>query len=241
MLRSTSLLVIASFTVLATVSWPHGQEVIDQDIWVPAPPLAHCVVPELAGRVFQATLAPGGREYLPGRCGREQPASVGERVTLRGLTAQEALNRLVQLDARYQWVEQDGVLIVRPVGAWNDANHFLHRRVSVAFTDQNVGGALNALLTAIGPTQFRGERTFNTLDMNRLFSVSVNARSVLEALNTVARTHGRLQWGVGYCKPESRVEFARVMLHTFDDGGIGGQPMDTVTDETGKGYVPCNK
>jgi hypothetical protein len=232
MLRWNSLLVIVSFFVLAPVPSPGWQAVIDGDIWVPAPPLGHCIVPELAGNVFKATLTPGGDEYLPGRCGNQAP-SAGERVSLRGLTAREALDRLVQLDARYRWVETDGVLIIRPVTAWDDANHFLHRTVSVVFAEQNVGGALYALLTAIGPTKFTGsgERTFNTVEMNRRFSVSLNATSVLEGLNAVVRTHGRLQWLVGYCQPESNVEFAIVMLHTFDDGGIGGQP----------GSVPCNK
>src|SRR6476661_957573 len=69
MLRWNSLLVIASFFVLAPLSSPTRQAVIDQDIWVPAPPLGHCVVPELAGTVFKATFTPGGDEYLPGRCG----------------------------------------------------------------------------------------------------------------------------------------------------------------------------
>jgi hypothetical protein len=215
--------------------------VIDQDIWVPAPPFGHCVVPELAGQVLEATLTPGGEEYLPGRCGNEPPLSAGERISLRGLTAREALDRLVQLDPRYRWVENDGLLIVRPVAAWNDANHFLHRTVSVAFAVQNVGGALNALLTAIGPTRFSGERTFNNPEMDRTFSVSLTGTSVLGAMNAVVRTHGGLHWLVGYCQPQSRVEFAMVMLHTFDQGGIGGRPMDTVTDQDGVGHVPCSK
>jgi hypothetical protein len=225
MLRWNALLAIASCFVLAPVSSPSWQAVIDQDIWVPAPPLGHCVVPELAGIVFKATVTPGGHEYLPGRCGSRAPAA-GERENLRGLTAREALDRLVQLDARYRWVDRDGVLVVRPVTAWDDANHFLHRTISVAFVDQNVGGALFALLTAIGPTKYTGsgERTFNTVDMNRRFTVSLDATPALEALNAVVRTHGRLQWLVGYCQPESKAEFAMVMLHTFDDGGIGGQP-----------------
>jgi hypothetical protein len=241
MVRWNSLLSIVLSFALAPVPPPGWQAaVIDQDIWVPAPPLGHCVVPELAGHVFKATLSPGGVEYLPGRCGRHVP-SRGERVSLRGLTAREALDRLVQLDARYRWVERDGVLIVRPVIAWDHPGHFLHRTVSLAFTDQNVGGALSALLTAIGPTKFPGERTFNTLQMNRRFSVSLNATSVLEAMNAVARTHGDLQWLVGYCQPQSKVEFASVMLHTFDDGGIGGQPVGTTVDENVQAYVPCNK
>lgn len=240
-MRSNSLLAVVLFFALAPVSPPGWQAaVIDQDIWIPVSPLGHCVVPELASHVLKATLSPGGLEYLPGRCGKQAP-SMGERVSLRGLTAREALDRLVQLDARYRWAERDGVLIVRPVTAWDHPAHFLHRTVSVAFTDQNVGGALSALLTAIGPTKFLGEGTFNTLQMNRRFSVSLNATSVLEALNAVARTHGDLQWLVGYCQPQSKVEFARVMLHTFDDGGIGGQPMDTAIGENGQTYVPCDR
>jgi hypothetical protein len=198
-------------------------------------------VPELASHVFKATLTPGGEEYLPGRCGNEKPVSPGESISLRGLTAREALDRLVQRDPRYRWVESDGVLIVRPVAAWNDPNAFLHRTVSVAFANQNVGGALNAVLTAIGPTRFFGERTFNTPEMDRTFTVSLDGTSVLDALNAVVRTHGRLQWLVGYCQPESRVEFATVMLHTFDQGGIGGRPMETVTDQNGVAHVPCSK
>jgi hypothetical protein len=87
-----------------------------------------------------------------------------------------------------------GVLVVRPVTAWDDANHFLHRTISVAFADQNVGGALFALLTAIGPTKYTGsgERTFNTVEMNRRFSVSLDATPALEALNV----NQRVRWSL---------------------------------------------
>jgi hypothetical protein len=79
MLRSCSLLVAASFAVLAPVSSPRAQvqAAIDQDISMPAPPFGHCVVPELAGLVFKATLTPGGEEYLPGRCGTRNRAPLG--------------------------------------------------------------------------------------------------------------------------------------------------------------------
>jgi hypothetical protein len=214
------------------------QRVIDQPIWVSG--LHPCLVPELAGHVFEAALIPGGSEYLPGRCADVKATRLSERITLRGLTVPEALNRLVQLDARYRWVETDGIFVVRPLESWNDETHFLHRTISVAFTDQNVGGALHALLTAIGPTRWGPEhRTYNTPDMNRYFSVALDRTSVLDALNAVVRRHGRLQWSVGYCQPQRKVEFARFMLHTYDGGGLGGQPVDNLTDESGKQYNPC--
>ena len=221
--------------------WTVPQQIIEHDIWITAPPLPHCAVPELAGRVFDAVTTVGGVEYLPGRCsgaGPERPPSVAGRVSLRGLNAREALDRLVEMDPRFRWMEIDGVLVIRPVDAWNDLEHFLNRTVSVAFTDQNIGGALVALLNAIGPGEFRGGRTFPTAESNRTFSVSVHA-STLAALNTVVRTHGRLSWGLGYCQPQRRVEFARILLHTFDGAGTGGQPAAGLADAKGEHQDPC--
>jgi hypothetical protein len=239
MLRFSAGCVVVLLSVAATTSI-RSQQVVERDIWVPAPPLHPCVVPELAGHVFESGSVPGGAEYLPGRCGQIKATSLSERTNLMGLTVPQALNRLVQLDPRYRWVESDGVFVVRPLEAWNDRSHFLHRTISVAFTDQNVGGALFALLTAIGPTRHIGEpRTYNTPEMNRQFSVALGTTPALNALNAVVRTHERLKWSVSYCQRQHRVEFAMVMLHTYDGGGLGGQPVGTLTDESGRSYDPC--
>jgi hypothetical protein len=224
---------------------PLSQGVIEQDLWIPPPPLHQCAVPELAGRVLDALSTVGGLEYLPGRCntasGPGQPASVSGRVNLRGLTAREAFDRLVEADPRFRWTSIDGVMVIRPIDAWRDPDHFLNRTVSLAFSDQNVGGALYALLNAIGPGKFRTDRehTFSTAEANRVFSVSVSGTSTLAALNAVVRTHGGLKWGVGYCQPQRRVEFARIFLHTFDSAGIAGQPAAGLSDENSVAQDPC--
>jgi hypothetical protein len=239
MLRFSAGCIVALLSIVATAS-SRSQQVVERDIWVLPPPLHPCVVPELAGHVFESGFVPGGVEYLPGRCGEIKATSTGERTNLRGLTVPEALNRLVQSDARYRWEERNGVFVIRPLDAWSDRGHFLHRTISVAFTDRNVGGALSALLTAIGPTRHIGEpRTYNTPDMNRQFSVALNTTSVLDGLNAIVRTHGRLKWSVSYCQPQRRVESAMVMLRTHDGGSLGGQPVGFVTDENGRSYNPC--
>jgi hypothetical protein len=222
-----------------------SQRVIEQDLWIPPPPLHQCAVPELAGRVFDTLSTIGGLEYLPGRCttasAPAQTPSGSGRVSLKGLTASEALDRLVEADSRFRWTIVDGVMVIRPIDAWRDPDHFLNRTVSLVFTNQNVGGALYALLNAIGPSQFRTERdhTFATAEANRPFSVSVNGSSTLAALNAVIRAHGGLKWGVGYCQPQRRVEFARIFLHTFDSAGIAGQPAAGQSDGNGGSQDPC--
>jgi hypothetical protein len=205
------------------------QRLIEQDIWIPGTPLPDCTVPELAGRVFDALSTIGGLEYLPGRCVTSAPvqaSSHSARESLRGLTARGALDRLVEVDPRFAWMEIDGVLVVRPFDAWRDRDHFLNRTVSLAFTEQNLGGALYSFMNAVNPGGFRGRGTptFSTAEANRPFSLSLGDSTALAALNAIVRAHGGLKWGVGYCQPQRRVEYARVFLHTFDGAGMAGQP-----------------
>src|SRR3954471_22760879 len=172
--------------------------VIERDIWVPPPPLPDCAVPELAATVFETLALPGGVEYLPGRCiSPVHSTSLADRTTLRGLTALEALSRLVAIDPRYSWKSVEGVPVVRPAEAWSDPSGFLERAVSVVFTDQNVGGALTAILNAVGSGEFQGQRDLTTADGNRRFSISAQSSSLAGVLNAVVRAHGRLMWAVG--------------------------------------------
>jgi hypothetical protein len=87
MLRLTQ----AALLALSALAWSQtGQSalqrdrVIERDIWVPAPPLPDCAVPELACRILEALSTPGGVEYLPGRCVDVARRPFGsDRVTLR--------------------------------------------------------------------------------------------------------------------------------------------------------------
>lgn len=243
MLRMTQAAVL-SLSLLTSFqsghSAPHRDHPIEQDIWVPSQPLPDCAVPELASRILEALSIPGGVEYLRGRCVEAARRPFGsDRVTLRGLTGTEALSKLVEFDPRYQWAEISGVIVVRPVVAWNDSLDFLHRKVSVTFTDQNIAGALTAVLNSVGRDQFHGERTLTTAQANRKFSLPVTVGSVLDVLNAIVRTHGELQWAVSYCKQEHVTEYAILLLHTFDGAGIAGRPVGSYVDSNGVRQDPC--
>ena len=51
----------------------------------------------------------------------------------------------------HRWMESNGVVVMRPVEAWSDPRHFLHRTISLVVDDQTVVGALAAVRTALGP------------------------------------------------------------------------------------------
>jgi hypothetical protein len=241
--RLTAIICMALISASWSASGDSGVQdprVIERDIWVPPPPLPDCAVPELAATVFETLARPGGVEYLPGRCSSPvHSIPLAGRTTLRGLSAFEALSRLIAMDPRYSWKNIDGIPVVRPVEAWSDASGFLQRTVSVGFTDQNVGGALTAILNAVGSGEFQGQRDLTSADGNRRFSMSAQSSSLAGVLNAVVRAHGRLMWAVGYCRPQRRVEFARILLRTFDGAGLAGEPVGSSVDGSGVRQDPC--
>jgi hypothetical protein len=212
----------------------------DLSIFVPLP---RCAVPGIAARISKIILTPAGIEYAPDSCSEMQPiARDAEKVTLRGLTARQALDRLVQFDPRYHWVETDGVIVLRPLEAWADASHFLHRTSASFHLDAgNHAGALHAVQSALsGQSTTANGDEFGGRTPQGSVPISVHldrAVSAYEALNTIVRTHGALQWRVTYCFREARHEYATIWMDTFDGSGLGSHRG--ILDENDKGYDAC--
>ena len=217
--------------------------VIEEDVSIRLP-LPDCAVGGIAGRIARIIQEPAGIEYWPGSCRVEprRPGDVPESVRFTGMAAREALDRLVELDPRYRWSESNGVIVVRPLVAWTDPTHFLHRTgPSFRVSDQHMGGALEAIMTALGPFPRAPSlelRTFTTPQGNHRFSVDLGATSIIEALDAVVRAHGALLWTVTYCLPQARHENATVSFLAYDGSGIGSHGA-VLTDAVGKSYSPC--
>jgi hypothetical protein len=183
-----------------------------------------CTVPTAVWAIGKIAGVPTGSEYLPGECGADRPAHFVEQVNLLGRTVEEALNVLVQLDARYRWIESKGVIVVRPLTAWADRNHILNR-ISDGFVleDQHLGGALDAVFIGLsgraGSTL--AERSMRTEQGARRFSLNLGAASVADALDAIVREHGALRWQAKYSQAPPSLETMTIWLNTFDDDGFG--------------------
>jgi hypothetical protein len=205
-------------------------------------PLGPCAVPRLTERIVQSAHVPAGIEYVPEPCRSQRRTAdrLSESLPI-GMTVQDALDRLVQLDPRYRWMEDDGVIVMRPRNAWNEAGHFLHRTVSSFIVkDEDMTGALNAVQTALGPGRFDAppQRWHPTPESERRFSVALGGIPGLEALNAVVRAHGSLTWELSYCQPQARYEYGTLWLTTFDGHRESGHAI-FLRDEQGKSYDPC--
>jgi len=109
---------------------------------------------------------------------------------MTGMPLRVALDMLASLDARYEWREMDGVVVFRPVSAWNDPNDPLFRLApDVQLHDVPTSKVIGVLLSTLG----RLEPNPNFPD-TRPLSVDVPQGSVLHLLNAMARAHGELSW-----------------------------------------------
>ena len=187
----------------------------------------------------KAVRVPLGIEELPEDCvlppprGSNEVAPLREKVYLTGKTVGEALNELSASDPRYRWTAADGVITVRPVSAWVNPTHFLHRGIpSFSVIDQNMGAALDEWRRAMWGGDARppsanmrgGQRT---TEGNRSFSVVVeDGAASIEALDHIVRLHGALYWHVRYCLPSAEARYATVWLWTLEDDPTGlGVPL----------------
>jgi hypothetical protein len=239
-LLAATFAVVLLLTDLASAQ-PPLERVIAESIRIRVP-VSECVVASIVVRISRALEIPAGVEFFPEVCRTHPPDPLSDEVELYGLTAHAAFDELVRVDPRYRWLESEGVVVFRPLGAWTDPNHFLHRSIpDFTVSDVGIRRAIGAVQNAIGPYVVSGLFDFpeRTPQGNQHVSVNLGTTSAFEALNAIVRAHGSMLWTVRYCKPAARLEFAEFGFFTFD--GSGGSRSAFARDENGKSYDPCER
>jgi hypothetical protein len=234
----TSLVAIllAAPILVASPQPPLTDRVIEENLTIPTP-LAPCAVLGVVRRIAQSVRVPVGIEAVPESCDmdRKTRPDPANDAFLQGLSVADAFDKLTQLDPRYAWTESDGVLVIRPVLASSDPSHFLHQTLpSFHLVEERLGGALYAIESALSGFTLSGGDQFaaRTAGGERRFSVSLNATSILDALNASIRAHGSMCWEVRYCQPAARYEYATISFYTFDGSGLGSHVATRREDGT---------
>jgi hypothetical protein len=145
------------------------------------------------------------------------------RVVLIGLRVGEALDALVSADPRYSWREQDGVILIRPVEAWANSEHFLHQRFAgFGLHDSTMSDVVKAvyaqfgLRIVYGEGGVLGEPPGRDTSLEKRMDFEVPSGTMVEALNSVVRAHGGLGWMVHYAYPPGGVKTSCLRFVTFD-------------------------
>lgn len=162
--------------------------------------------------------------------GNQARVATGKRTVLIGLTVGQALDALVAADARYTWREQDGMLLIRPVDAWNQKANFLNEPVGgIEERQQRPIAIVRRLYDRRGLSIVSssggviGNPTARTSDLDQGISVALPSPTVLDVLNAVVKSHGQLSWMVASVRAPEGLKNSCVYLITFDGQftGIG--------------------
>jgi hypothetical protein len=139
------------------------------------------------GSLSKAAGVPMGFEGLP---------AVGRELSIvsTGKPLAEVLDAIVAADARYEWREDNGVILIRPVAAWADPMSSLHAAVGAVTLRETVAtDVLDVVARMVG---VRTPAPAGPADTRR-FSVEVpEGATLLEALNAIVRAHGTLTWAL---------------------------------------------
>jgi hypothetical protein len=129
---------------------PPLQRIIDKPFAVPAK-ATPCGSPTASVWLIGAKIGVlTGAERLPGPCVVDDEYPNLETVDLRGMTVEAALDKLIEIDPRYQWAVRDGVIVMRPVEAWSDPNSPLNQVVDgFSMQDRNYHGALDLIRSRV--------------------------------------------------------------------------------------------
>jgi hypothetical protein len=233
--------VMVVLAVIVTPAMPSDvmTRVIEREVYFHQP-LGHCEIPNVIRSLAKAVQVPAGIEHLPEDCllpitAADMPSTPPrERVFLTGKSVRDALDMLVAADPRYRWAEDRGVIVVRPVSAWANREHFLNRTLpAYSSVDQHLSAALDEWRLAMRSDANRrpsevGRAGQRTEEGNRPFTATVEAdSSAILVLDHIVRSHGRSLWQVRYCQPAAEERFATVFMWTLEDAPTGvGVPLN---------------
>src|SRR5262245_36814941 len=137
------------------------------------------------GGLANASRMPIGLEGIP-------PVNVSRwRVQASGRPLRAVLDDLVQADPRYEWRDDNGVVVFRPLAAWADLNDPLMRSVPPMRADNiDADDALRIVAGLFGSTA--SEKKLPT--SGKRFTLDVPPGTRMEALNAIVRAHGAMAW-----------------------------------------------
>jgi hypothetical protein len=142
---------------------------------------------ESIARLARAADVPMGVQAMP-----SEPQSLSVAATGRPL--REVLDAIVAADPRYEWREDDGVIVILPVITWNDPLSPLFGTIGrLELKDVTATEAITVMMKMVGANR----RPDSGMNDSRRFSVSLSDDATfLTAMNGIVRAHGSLTWGL---------------------------------------------
>jgi hypothetical protein len=224
--RNTWLLTVVVVIVVLSAPVMHAQPALDRVVGSErsgGPLVITGVNGQAMGQLAAAAGVPFGFEAAPA-----QPNPRAWAITATGKKLRDVLAALVAIDPRYEWREDNDVIVLRPVSAWSDIGSVLQVKVAaLALTDVTATDALNFIANLFGG---KGLPSWGPGDTKR-FSVELPAGStVLDVLNAIVRAHGTLAWALEPSRVTSPEFPVNVTLFVGAEGSGRGIRFDAIIE-----------
>ena len=144
----------------------------------------------------------------------------------------EVLDAISKADPRYEWREDDNVIVIRPVEAWSDLTSALHANLrGMSLDSATAGDALDVLARMVGV-----EPPSIGFDSRRFSMQARDGATWLEVLNAIVRAHGALTWIIEPSNPYRADSPIRIVLNVGAGGAGIGVPAGAVLSPAFAGY-----
>jgi len=179
------LLLSAALTV-ASASIARAQPPLDRVVGrnaVGAPLIIRELSVHTIGVLAEAAGVPMGLEFAT-------PADVRPwTIAATGMKLRAVLDAIVAADSRYEWREDDGVVVFRPVASWSEGTDVLDTGIeSLKLGDIQAADALIVLAQLFDVNMQGGPGD------TKHFSLDLPPGRVFDALNGMVRAHGTMAW-----------------------------------------------
>jgi hypothetical protein len=147
-------------------------------VWAPA---------AIAQGLWARRVAQGARVAVVFEPAPPRPSdALPTRVDLTGLTVRAALDLLVAMDARYDWREVAGAIVIRPTAAWDDAEHALNLPSVGPASDQPLADAIRQVVGGAAPSEEMAALAAQVDRGQRVTASTGTGQSVLTRLSELA-------------------------------------------------------
>jgi hypothetical protein len=182
--------------------------VVDWDLWTQQPARLFDSVLPVVMELSKAWPGHLGAESVPGNS-NVRVQDLRKDFDLRGLTVRQVLDRLVEIDARYEWRQLGGFAVIRPRDAWTDPENFLNKKIAaIAMAHTDLNHVIERLRELAG-----GSEHYSTM-VSAPFDLEFKGGTVLDLLNETIQTYGGMAWHIEHPREEMRVFFTESRSQT---------------------------
>jgi hypothetical protein len=123
---------------------------------------------------------------------------VGRSVTISGRTLREGLDALATIDPRYEWREDNGVIVFRHAESWRQPDHVLDKVVPpISVLRSRSEKALDLACSVVAGDRRSIKYHYDPPD-TKVFAIQTReGDTILRLLNAIVREHGTMVWGYG--------------------------------------------